>query len=525
METNNLEYVDLVIKSPAELKNSAQEVDVLASGEEYLINNQWWTMEMEALVPGNRVITAFKELDYFVWAAGGEEFRVEAGMTVWAATAPVTNAAPSSTTVVEPVKNPFEDNTKVYKAKPKAKNLYPIEVGDFVLVNGLSIPQVVTDIINDGAKYKVEVAGASTPLLSTQVFPVYPLDTSGSTPEIEIGDVIDTANYGVVYVTDGETIKKIKASGVGTYKIYRHTDPNNKLIPRQKLKKYSTGEYVDVKSGERLKGTALDKALEARFQPSIEEVDGSFEIEVIAKHYGIKPEQVKPKEVQILKTLEVLLDHPDCVKDKEWAMIVGPSGSGKTTVAVEYAESKGLEYIIQGGSAQLTVDDLLGYNSITTGEYFPSLLRDAIENGKVFILDEIDACSTNTLLCLNAFKRDEVQFPDKIIKAHPDFRFIATANTLMYSEDYNGRSAMDRATIKRFSVLFYDLTKAELAVRYGFEETKDLVSNVTDKKAYSTSEYKLVHGCILEPTGDYDPRDIQRLVRSRRLEKEGAFKF
>lgn len=555
METNNLEYVELIIKSPAELKNSAQEVDTLASGEEYLINNQWWTLEMEALLPANRNIVAFKELDYFVWAAGGEEFRVEAGMTVNAAVAPVTNApspnpitsaTPSSTTVVEPVKNPFEDNTKIYKAKPKTRNLYPIEVGDFVLVNGLSIPQVVTNIINDGdcvlvndlstpqvvtntindgAKYKVEVAGTTTSLLSTQVFPVYPLDTSGSTPEIEIGDVIDTQRYGVVYVTDGETIKKIKESGVGSYKMYRHTDPNNKLIPRQKLKKYSTGEYVDVKSGERLKGTALGKALEARFQPSIEEIDSSFEIEVIAKHYGIKPEQVKPKEVQILKTLEVLLDHPDCVKDKEWAMIVGPSGSGKTTVAVEYAESKGLDYIIQGGSAQLTVDDLLGYNSITTGEYFPSLLRDAIENGKVFILDEIDACSTNTLLCLNAFKRDEVQFPDKIIKAHPDFRFIATANTLMYSEDYNGRSAMDRATIKRFSVLFYDLTKAELAVRYGFEETKDLVSNVTDKKAYSTSEYKLVHGCILEPTGDYDPRDIQRLVRSNRLEKEGAFKF
>lgn len=527
MEPNTLlEYVELVIKSPAELKSSAQEVDNLPNGEEYLINNQWFTVEMEALLSATRTITAFKELDYYVWAAGGEEYRIEAGMTTNASTVIVTHIAQQGQapeqvvpTKAEPVINPFEGTQKVYKAKPRAKNKFPIEVDDICLVSNLEIPQMVSSIINDGADYKVELTGSTTQYPSAQVFPMYPLDMSGSTPEIKIGDLIRTQSWGYVLVTDGDTLDLTKKHG-GHYSIFRHTDPSNKLIPRQKLKRYSTGELVDA-SGTRVSANVLN----TRFQPSIEEVNSSFEIEVIAKHYGIKPEDVKPKEVKILKTLEVLLDHPDCVKDKEWAMIIGPSGSGKTTVAVEYAESKGLEYIILGGSAQLTVDDLLGYNSITTGEYFPSLLRDAIENGKVFILDEIDACNPNTLLCLNAFKRDEVQFPNKLVKVHQDFRFIATANTLMYSEDYNGRSAMDRASIKRFSLVFYDLTKAELAVRYGFEATKALMDNLTDKKAYSSSEYKLINGCILTPSKDFDPRDIQRIIRNNRLEKEGAFKF
>lgn len=528
-------YTTVRVHDLARLRARAEQLE----GNEFLLAGQWFTDEMISFLPSDNCIRVEAELDYFVWSVNGEQFRIQKDWVDVLGTVqapedlngfinPWSGTGSTSSSTFDEAKqayvSPFINFPKVYKKKPNRTNKYPIEKGDLVLIDGLAIPQIVTGIINDGDNYKVEVAGTNTVLDSKQVFPMYPLDIPGRTPSIEIGDLVETQRFGFVLPTNGDELEVTKANG-GQYKIYRHTDPNNKLIPRGKLKKYSTGEIIDTQTGIKLIGTALDKALESRFKPEIEEVVGDFEIEVIAKHYGIKPEDVKPKEVKILKTLEVLLDHPDCVKDKEWVMIIGPSGSGKTTVAVEYAESKGLEYIIQGGSAQLTVDDLLGYNSITTGEYFPSLLRDAIENGKVFILDEIDACSTNTLLCLNAFKRDEVQFPDKIIKAHPDFRFIATANTLMYSEDYNGRSAMDRATIKRFSVLFYDLTKAELAVRYGFEETKDLVSNVTDKKAYSTSEYKLIHDCVLTPTKDFDPRDIQRIVRNNRLEKEGAFKF
>ena len=129
---------------------------------------------------------------------------------------------------------------------------------------------------------------------------------------------------------------------------------------------------------------------------------------------------------------------------------------------------------MQQGHAQLTVDDLLGYKSITDGTYFPSLLRDAVENGKIFILDEIDACNPNTLLALNSLKNKRFQFPDKIVDIHPDFRLIATANTLEYSDVYNGRSKLDKATITRFKIIKCDLEPHHLAIRYGLDYVKDI---------------------------------------------------
>lgn len=530
--TTSLSFCEVKVSEYSELERIATEKDA----EGVLVNGQWYLKELEGIIPPSRNIVVMREFDYYVYQAPstGEEYRFERAMLdsigavttkpdYWDLTgvtgAPVTEPA-TPPPPPQPPKKYFEEAPKVFKKKPKAKNVHPIEVGDLCLVNGLAIPQTVTSIVNDGDGYKVVVSGATTHLKSEDVFPLYKLNKSAVT-EYQIGDVISTHSEGFALLKDADLIAAAKSQGF--VDIYRITDPNDKLIPRVNLKLYSGGEYT-LENGNRVTADKLESILNNRFKPIVTEVGGSFEIELIAKHYNIKPEDVKPKEVKILKCLEVLLDHPECVKQKEWAMIIGPSGSGKTTVAIEYAESKGSEYVIMSMNAQVTVDDLLGYNSITTGEYFPSLLRDAVETGKVFILDEIDASNPNTLLCLNAFKLDKIQFPDKLVDVHPNFRMIATANTLVRSEDYNGRSAMDRASIKRFSSLFYDLSEAEVAIRYGFENVKHLTGKLTDKKAYSTADYELVHGCILQPKNDFDPRDIQRMVMMNKLAKEGAFK-
>lgn len=531
------------------------------SDDGFFLNDQWFMYEFNDVLPAHRTIYAMKEEDYFVVKMSNDyEYRVQAEWcTVIEDTVAISRgivyytpyggkpmsltpeelaqqqeaarlaeeAAAEERRIIEEQEKKSKDDflaiigtaPKVF-AKPKGKvkkNVLPIEVGDTVLIVNKEVPQLVTAVDSD--TITVQFGGTFSP---TEVYPYY-VTIGGTKPELgDIALVLIDGEVKSILLTSGELLSAVQNTKYCSLQsVLRNTGTGAKCFARGSFKVYSSGEVIDTVSGKQVDPSVLND----RFKPVVENIKGSFEIELIARHYGINVKDVKPKEVQILKTLEIVLDNPECAKDKEWALIVGPSGSGKTTVAVEYAESKNLEYIIQGGSAQLTVDDLLGYNSITTGEYFPSLLRDAIENGKVFILDEIDACNINTLLSLNAFKRDIVQFPDKLVKVHHDFRLIATANTLNYSEDYNGRSAMDRATIKRFSILFYDLTQAEIAVRYGFEETKELAGKMTGKKAYSTSEYRLIHGCILEPTGDYDPRDIQRIVRNRRLEKEGAFNF
>lgn len=230
------------------------------------------------------------------------------------------------------------------------------------------------------------------------------------------------------------------------------------------------------------------------------EGNDDFEVETIAStnerryiaalEMGIQYDNLEEKSKRIQEIIKNELDSPEAIKDKEWIYIYGASGSGKTTEAVRYCKDKGLDFIKQAGFGQLTGDDLLGYKSITDGTYFRSLLRDAVEYGKVFIFDEMDACNPNTLLILNELKGEEMQFPDKKVKIHENFRLIATGNTLGFSEDYNARSKLDRATLARFSKIEYNLTLLDLGERWGGKYINQ-ISDVANK----------------------EPREIQREVR------------
>lgn len=267
---------------------------------------------------------------------------------------------------------------------------------------------------------------------------------------------------------------------------YYTTKFNNRKVETLKVKRFACG--------------TLDRDLSSvPYHVNIvyEDIAVNHNLDAIAKHYNITHDKLIRKEVDILKQIEVALDHPLNVARAESVLIFGPSGSGKTTVAIEYANNKGIPYILQQGHAQLTVDDLLGYKSITDGTYFPSLLRDAVENGKIFIIDEIDACNPNTLLALNSLKNKKFQFADKLVDIHPNFRFISTANTLEYSDVYNGRSKLDKATLARSKHIEYNLENHHLAIRYGLEYIKD-IKNI-DR---------------------LEPREIERLVTEAIIAKE-----
>lgn len=140
-----------------------------------------------------------------------------------------------------------------------------------------------------------------------------------------------------------------------------------------------------------------------------------------------------------------------------------------------------------------TVDDLLGWHSLTTLEYKRSQLREAVEFGYVLILDEIDAAQSAVLLALNGLKDDTFTFPDGTIDIHPDFRLIATANTLEYDEQYNARHPLDRAILDRFKTIEYNMEPYHLALRYG---------------------YKYISQIDLE---DKTPRAVEREVRELRI--------
>jgi len=138
--------------------------------------------------------------------------------------------------------------------------------------------------------------------------------------------------------------------------------------------------------------------------------------------------------------------------------LVGPSGSGKTFCCEQVARALGLPFYMVAVGLQTTKSDLLGYMD-AQGRYVPSMLRLAYENGGVFLMDEIDAGNANVLTVINAMLSNSVaSFPDKMVKRHDDFVFIAAGNTYGRGADrqYVGRNAIDAATLDRFVVVDFD---------------------------------------------------------------------
>ena len=139
-------------------------------------------------------------------------------------------------------------------------------------------------------------------------------------------------------------------------------------------------------------------------------------------------------------------------------MLVGPAGSGKTTICHTIANALSLPFYFQAVGQQTTKTDLLGYMD-ATGKYIATHLRNAYENGGVFLLDEVDAGNANVLTVLNSMLANSAaSFPDKLIPAHKDFIFICSANTYGRGSDRNyvGRTQLDAATLDRFIVVDMD---------------------------------------------------------------------
>lgn len=171
--------------------------------------------------------------------------------------------------------------------------------------------------------------------------------------------------------------------------------------------------------------------------------------------------------------------------------VFGPAGSGKTTLAQTVAQTLGLECYIAG--AVQKDFKVLGYKD-ARGEYQTTPFRQAFEHGGLFLFDEIDASNPQVLLVLNAALANGVcDFPDKTVKAHKDFRFIASANTNGggATAQYSGRNKLDAASLDRFAVLEcdYDDALTESIVR-GFNLPSDLIDEALEWVA-TVRDYRL----------------------------------
>lgn len=136
--------------------------------------------------------------------------------------------------------------------------------------------------------------------------------------------------------------------------------------------------------------------------------------------------------------------------------LAGPAGSGKTHAGQELAKLLGQAFY--GMGAKSTAFEVLGYQD-AAGNYHGTPFRTAFEHGGVLQCDELDSWDNEACLALqSALANDFCQFPDAIVKRHPDFICIAGANTWGHgaTADYVGRTKIDGAFLSRFAKLHWD---------------------------------------------------------------------
>lgn len=136
-------------------------------------------------------------------------------------------------------------------------------------------------------------------------------------------------------------------------------------------------------------------------------------------------------------------------------LMVGMAGTGKTHAGQQTSEALGLKFYSISVGAQTTKTDIMGYMD-ATGRYIRTLFREAYEFGGVFLMDEIDAGNANVLITINAALANGIAaFPDGMVERHPDFVFIASANTFGNgaNRQYVGRNQLDAATLDRFALI------------------------------------------------------------------------
>jgi len=191
----------------------------------------------------------------------------------------------------------------------------------------------------------------------------------------------------------------------------------------------------------------------------LEEVAATSVREIILKNYEGQ-RTTRLKDVTLPKQFDQTLSLANCRRN---ILLVGPAGCGKTYLARLIAKSLKFSFASLSCTAGMSESHLLGRATPDiqkgTTVYQRSAFLECFEEGGVFLLDELDAADSNTLLVINdALSSGRCSVPNRpdnpVAVRHEDFVLIATANTFGRgaSRVYVGRNQLDEATLDRFRI-------------------------------------------------------------------------
>jgi MoxR-like ATPase len=155
--------------------------------------------------------------------------------------------------------------------------------------------------------------------------------------------------------------------------------------------------------------------------------------------------------------------------------ISGPTGNGKSTMVEQICAKHKRPLIRVNLNMMSDEDQLIGSKTLEDGNVTivegPVLI--AMRTGSTLLLDEIDAGSANTLLCLQPILEGKPYYfklKNEIIVPAKGFNIFATANTKGKGSDdgrYIGTNVLNEAFLERFAVTFeqeYPTAKVELKI-------------------------------------------------------------
>lgn len=209
-------------------------------------------------------------------------------------------------------------------------------------------------------------------------------------------------------------------------------------------------------------------------------------------------------------------------------MLVGEAGTGKTYLAHEIAKILGRRFGTLHCTAGMSESHISGY-LLPTGdggkfEYHPvDFVQCYMEGNSLFLLDEVDAADPNVLMFMNgALANGALHIPHRLQGSHvsrgPNQTIMAAANTFGHGANarYQGRNALDGATLDRFYVVEMDYDDARERAMFGSIGKK---ANWTAAEAPTANELRGLGEWVLSLRERTRKAQLRRIVSSRTLDK------
>ena len=174
---------------------------------------------------------------------------------------------------------------------------------------------------------------------------------------------------------------------------------------------------------------------------------------------------------EVLRDMLAFLNNPR----GDGLFLAGHYGSGKTSLPLQVATRLNWPVVSADGSEEFNVEDLIGRPDLQNGSmsYLYGPLALAMKHGFVFIFNEIDSVPPGRLTAIHDVLEGRPLVihanSGEVVKPHPNFRFIATGNSLGSGDTtglYQGVNVLNIAFMDRFRLVnvSYPETDVEMAI-------------------------------------------------------------